>query len=616
MLGAAITKQQEQLRQLQNAFAPGSPQVTGAQTELNRLISQHELALREMQREASKANQTLAKQVGVLGDVATETDVTTAAVGKLADAQNTLIETFRNDSEADLRLRQLRSQKRVTEDLAKTERDRAGAAQKSADALRRTQEQQSLETQRQLDAPFENFLHSVQSSTAAAFETIYSGGVDSFSDLFATAKQLAIRFAAELSALAIFNPSMVQQLLGSTPAAAGTAGATPAAAGAFGLPSGTFGAAGLGGAAGIIGGSLIGGQTGGIGGGLGGALGAGVGFAASGGNPFIAAAGGALGGIAGSLLGSLFGGGDKRARFSGSGGLGQVSGGDIGSFIASIDQGLQDILNARQESLVNAVLQQSQVRVNAKDFDPNVQAFAASQRIGPAAQALGFNANAITGGGQAPAQQQLQNLETALQVQRAIEDLTGSVSTFDRQTEDLADQFSDLEASAKRFAISTDGLAAARNKAAAELQKTQDAALKALLDPFEQLDQPLETLQKQLDFLGKNPAQQFAFAQQDFERIAADALAGSTTAIGQLVDAGQLFAQQADQFGASPAVATAIDEVQGVLQAVRDEIAVSQAEASEGIEDAVDRARRDIVDTLAEVVDQIKKMAGELRRMN
>ena len=321
-------------------------------------------------------------------------------------------------------------------------------------------ERQAAETERLLNQPFENFLQSVQSSTADAFDTIYSGGVKSFSDLFDTLKQLATRFAAELSALLIFNP---QTVLGASGILGGSGGAGPLSlsqpitgvaagqqiGGGVGLSS-LLGAAGLGGLFGAGVGGAFGGQ-GTIGGGLGGAGGAAAGLAITGGNPLGATIGGLLGSLGGGFLGSLFGGGEKRARFSGSGGLGQVSGGEIGSFIRSIDQGIQDILNTRQQAVVDAALRASSVSVRAKDFDQNVQAFAASQRVGVAAQALGFNANAITGNGQAAAQTQLQNLQTALELQRTIEDLTHSVTTFDRQSQDLADQFADITAKAKQF---------------------------------------------------------------------------------------------------------------------------------------------------------------------
>ena len=47
-------------------------------------------------------------------------DQVAAATTKLAKAECDLLTTYRNDNEADLRLRQMRSQHRVAEDLAKT----------------------------------------------------------------------------------------------------------------------------------------------------------------------------------------------------------------------------------------------------------------------------------------------------------------------------------------------------------------------------------------------------------------------------------------------------------------------------------------------------------------
>ena len=322
----------------------------------------------------------------------------------------------------------------------------------------------------------------------------------------------------------------------------------------------------------------------------------------------------ALGALLGSAIGSLFGGGDKRTKFSGAGGLGQVSGGDVGAFIQSIDQGIQDILNTRQQAIVDAALRASSVSVRAKDFDQNVQAFAASQRVGVAAQALGFNANAITGNGQAAAQTQLQNLQTALELQRTIEDLTHSVTTFDRQSQDLADQFADITAKAKQFGVSIEGLAEAQTKAAADLQKQQDAQIAALLDPIQALKDPLTALKAQLTFTSLNPAAQFQFAQQDFERIAAEALGGDLSAIGDFAGAAQLFLQQADRFGASPSVATATAEIQNLTAQLIDRLDAAQTQASAGIEDVLDRFRRENTDKLDELIDAIQEQTAILKR--
>ena len=195
-----------------------------------------------------------------------------------------------------------------------------------------------------LAEPFKNALREVQNSFTDTFREIFEGGVTSFEDIAEQAKKIFIDLAANLATTGIFNPQSLSGLFGFASQSGGAAGATTGAAPSLASQLGGFaGSAGLGFAGGTFAGGLINRGQSQLGGGIGGALGAGAGFAFGG--PLGAALGGAGGSLLGSAIGSLFGGGEKRARFSGSGGLGQVSGGEIGSFIRSIDQGIQDILN-------------------------------------------------------------------------------------------------------------------------------------------------------------------------------------------------------------------------------------------------------------------------------
>src|SRR5690606_19857163 len=98
------------------------------------------------------------------------------------------------------------------------------AAQEAAEAQRREQERMAD----LLLEPFRNFIQSAQSSLADLFEEVFSGGVNSFKDLFDEAKRLAIRFASELAALLVFRPQLIF-------GAAGAAGATPSLAQSLGV---------------------------------------------------------------------------------------------------------------------------------------------------------------------------------------------------------------------------------------------------------------------------------------------------------------------------------------------------------------------------------------------
>lgn len=107
----------------------------------------------------------------------------------------------------------------VTQEQVDLIREEAGAlfdlnkkqerSDRARDEATRAQERQAEEAERLLRQPFENFIESTQRATADMFEDVFSGGVNSFSDLFDTVKRLGIRFAAEMAALLVFRPSVV-----------------------------------------------------------------------------------------------------------------------------------------------------------------------------------------------------------------------------------------------------------------------------------------------------------------------------------------------------------------------------------------------------------------------
>lgn len=452
--------------------------------------------------------------------------------------------------------------------------------------------------ERVLTTPFSNALQDVQAEFTSTFEQISLGTIRSFEDMAQAGQNIFANMASNLASLAIFDPQGFKALAAQSGVSPGALGAAAFATPAVGLLSGLFGNQG----------SQRGVQYGGAGGA---ALGGLVGLAFGPGGAAVGSiAGGLLGSIGGGILGGLFGGGKGNGgtTVGGHGRLGASFGsGAAGQAIASIDQALLDMLNSRQTALVNRVL--ASRHFSGRVRDEQVASFAASKRVGGAAQALGFNAGAITRGS---AEQQLQNLKTALDTRRAIEDLTGSVTAFDRQVEGLEDQFADLNDAARRFGISTAGLAEAQKRAAEDLRKTQDASVAALFDPFEALSAPLEALAKEFEFASLAPAQQFAKAQEEFQRIAAEAEAGSLPAIQQFEAAARLFTELAGQVGASPGQAAAMSQVQNAIDRIGDGIARSQAEAGQGVEGTIERASRNEIDTLNELRDSIVEALRKL----
>lgn len=247
--------------------------------------------------------------------------------------------------------------------LTKSIKDNTEAEKKRqkavADALEKDK-QLAEERQRIMQQPFLNAIDGIQGAFSSAFENIFDGGVDSFSDLASTIKKVFIKLAAEIATLMVFRPilgnvlgavglpGLANQLTGGVSVnnaggnglslsnlpspgnlfGGGFTEAIDAFGASFGFTnpvvaqgamlsgavpggsvgslsgaslSGVLGAAGLG----AFGGGLLASLTGGsqIGGSIGGGLGAGIGFAVGG--PI----GAAIGGLGGGLLGGMFGGG-------------------------------------------------------------------------------------------------------------------------------------------------------------------------------------------------------------------------------------------------------------------------------------------------------------------
>lgn len=589
------------------------------------------------------------------GDAAGSVDELTGAQKRLAAAGAFLLRTSAQEERFD---QQADAAAKAAENARKYERALAAInAQQDRD-------RQSAETERLLMRPFENFLQAVQSETADVFREILDGGVRSFDDLFDAALDLAKDFAAQMAALLVFNPRLVGATAQSfgfgaagQPGAAGgpslasslgfggsgtvegegatkggrvpAADASGPAANSPGVLSGaTLQAAVAGWSIGFAVGSAAGGgssnaQTGaGIGGLAGTIIGTAVGSYY--GNPQAGAAiGGGAGGLIGGIIGGLTGGGGNpnRTRVGIQGGLGQVGitghlTGETAQFIRQFDESVLDLLTTRQEQIVNEAIKSQNIYRSFTGFTPDVAASIAGERAGGVAAALGFRRRPFVNAGSPQAA--LRRLGEALETQRAIEDLTGAVTAFERQTEALDDQFAELERNAKRFGISIDGLAEAQDRAASDLAKQQDAQIASLLDPFEALKDPLEGLKAQIDFLTRNPADQFAFAQDDFRRIASEALGGDLSAVRDFAGAANLFLQQAEQFGASPGFVQATQEIQSFTDQLIDKLDRGQEDAFKGVEDVLERFNREQGDRLERLIeltqDEIKTLKALVRK--
>lgn len=139
----------------------------------------------------------------------------------------------------------------------------ADIKEKEFEDQRRLQE----ENTRLIQQPFLNAIDGIQGSFSDAFVNIFSGGVNTFSELADTVKNIFIRLAAEIAALFLFKQVAggLGQLLGGAGGLLGAAGAAGGAGGAGGLGS-IFNLLGTGSSvSGAVGGpSLFSGLTGSI----------------------------------------------------------------------------------------------------------------------------------------------------------------------------------------------------------------------------------------------------------------------------------------------------------------------------------------------------------------
>lgn len=426
------------------------------------------------------------KAVEATDDLAKGSKELTGELKRLADAGKILTQTSAQEE------RFLRSQEEINRKLEERieifremndEEMRRRVGQREAGGMSAPGLPDDFE--RQLSDPFKNALEDVQNEFTRTFEEISRGTIGSFEDMADAAHDIFTNLSSNLATLAIFDPRAFQQLAqqhGIDPRLlGGAAAATPL----LGLGVGLFGNRGA--------------QQGlGIGGGVGTAAGALIGSLV----PGIGTAVGAIGGgLAGSALGGLFGGifgGDKsriEARITPGNLLGARGGQNIAAqFIDQVDAALLRILDDRQEALANSFIAAGKYQTNIRDFSSEAdKAAVAAARIGPAAQALGFNAAAITKG---TSEQQLANLQTAIGLMKQIESFRiGPVATGFR---DLNDQFAMMAEEAGRLGVAVEGMAAAHIRAASELNRQfmlERTSVGEMVGHFSPLDAALRTLE-------------------------------------------------------------------------------------------------------------------------
>lgn len=102
-------------------------------------------------------------------------------------------------------------------------------------ALRETQKETEKISQQSevLAEPFKNAIESIQGTFSDTFEQIFSGGIDSFSDLASAAKRIFFRLAAELATLQFFGPQGIAGVIGGAGGIGGFGGSAAGGGGAL-----------------------------------------------------------------------------------------------------------------------------------------------------------------------------------------------------------------------------------------------------------------------------------------------------------------------------------------------------------------------------------------------
>jgi hypothetical protein len=536
------------------------------------------------------------------GDLTKATKELTAEQKRLAEAGKFLKETTAAEE---------RLTRTVKERMPAQERFAQRSAQKEKGMLPPPPD--DAEIQRVFVDPFSNALADVQNEFTRTFEQINTGGVRTFEDLADSAQDIFSNLSANLASLAIFDPegfSALAQRSGLTGgqmlAATAVTTAAPVAAGAIGGQQAAQWAS-MGGAFGTAAGAAIGTWL----------------------LPGIGTVGGAiLGGAAGSVLGGiagLFGGGGKddeppSARdLSGRARPGHIQAalargldplkiaGRIGQF--SPEQQARNLENAIALQRTFEAFQLGPVNAQFRAIEHTFADLRAeAQRLGVSTAGLAEE--------QARANRELQR---SLDAERfTLSATVGAMDDFSVAMHLLNLNFQQAAERAQELGIPTANLTREHQRLADAMIREHEAALDAqalsIIEPFERLLDPLRQFADELQFEGLNPAGQMQAAQEEFRRIAELARAGSSTAIEQLEGAGRAFIQQAERFGASPGSAAARTEVASVIESVMGDVATAQREASQGVEEHIDRASQRNVDTLNELKAEVRILVEEVKR--
>ena len=368
-------------------------------------------------------------------------------------------------------------------------------------------EAQASETQR----IFENAADNIQDTFSDAFTNAFEGNLTSAQDFADQLKSIFTKTAGDIAAAMVIKPVLSgigfgpqggpggpsgrEWFGGAGSGATFTAPTRPttgqmAGGAAFGATTGfTVGQTAFQGHTGATVGATIGGAAGGAAG------------------SFLGPGGAMLGSVAGSAIGGFigrqFGGGgqtDNRIR-TGGGILGTAGLGGTGAgaqFAQGVDQSLIGLLTARQEALVSGALvaaKREHIRFDKQPSAADLSLLAAA-RIGPTAEALGFDPTKIAGTrGQFTGEQQLANLQTAIGLMRQMEGIRiGPVAT---QFRDLNDGFAEMRAEMDRLGISTAGLAeeqARANQALGRETQRQFVGVAAAVGAMSGLDVQLQLL--------------------------------------------------------------------------------------------------------------------------
>lgn len=194
----------------------------------------------------------------------------------------------------------------------------------------------------------------------------------------------------------------------------------------------------------------------------------------------------------------------------------------------------------------------------------------------------------------------------------------GIYSPLTRALKDLDVQMQLARIEANRLGYSTALVAREQQRLAAEIIRAHEAQVDAMAlsirQPFQEMLDPLREFFGELQFGNLNPAGQMQAAGEEFRRIANLAKAGSTVAIQQIQGAGEAFIAQAERFGASPGGVAARAEVASVIQQVIGSVEQAQRQASAGLENVIRQASQREVDTLHELVAEVRFVAEEIRR--